>query len=218
MSVKNFGTRARLTVCAAVGVLVLVPVAPAAADDQSATISQTCNSGGSSASAGDSSASTSTSCEGNQRRIIQQSSAGGTVSRTVTQTQNFSEPRVRHVRERRVHVSRPAERTVSSSDVDCSDFSSQAEAQAELDRDTSDPNNLDDDGDGKACEDFFASHVHSVPTGGVETGGGGTLHPQLVRANDAPSLATNVAKIAGPPLALLLVGVGLLGLRRTRQS
>jgi micrococcal nuclease len=35
---------------------------------------------------------------------------------------------------------------------DCSDFRSQAEAQAELERDPNDPNNLDGDGDGKACE------------------------------------------------------------------
>ncbi len=40
------------------------------------------------------------------------------------------------------------------SDLDCSDFSTQAEAQAEYDRDTSDPNRLDADDDGEACETF----------------------------------------------------------------
>jgi hypothetical protein len=39
-------------------------------------------------------------------------------------------------------------------DHNCADFSSQAEAQAELDSDPSDPNNLDADNDGQACEDF----------------------------------------------------------------
>jgi hypothetical protein len=39
-------------------------------------------------------------------------------------------------------------------DLNCADFSSQAEAQAELEKDTSDPNNLDADDDGQACEDF----------------------------------------------------------------
>jgi hypothetical protein len=37
---------------------------------------------------------------------------------------------------------------------DCADFSSQEEAQAELDRDPSDPSNLDADNDGIACEDY----------------------------------------------------------------
>jgi hypothetical protein len=37
---------------------------------------------------------------------------------------------------------------------DCADFSSQADAQAELDRDSSDPSNLDADDDGEACEEF----------------------------------------------------------------
>jgi micrococcal nuclease len=38
--------------------------------------------------------------------------------------------------------------------MDCGDFSSQAEAQAMLDADPSDPYNLDSDGDGVACEDI----------------------------------------------------------------
>jgi hypothetical protein len=37
---------------------------------------------------------------------------------------------------------------------DCADFDSQQEAQAELDRDPSDPSNLDADDDGEACEVF----------------------------------------------------------------
>lgn len=42
----------------------------------------------------------------------------------------------------------------SSADLDCSDFASQAEAQAEFDSDTTDPNGLDADGDGEACEEL----------------------------------------------------------------
>jgi hypothetical protein len=37
---------------------------------------------------------------------------------------------------------------------DCEDYNSQAEAQAELDADPSDPNVLDEDNDGEACETF----------------------------------------------------------------
>jgi len=39
-------------------------------------------------------------------------------------------------------------------DLDCADFDSQAEAQAELESDPSDPNGLDADDDGEACETF----------------------------------------------------------------
>jgi micrococcal nuclease len=41
-----------------------------------------------------------------------------------------------------------------TTDKNCEDFSSQAAAQAELERDPTDPNNLDGDSDGQACEDF----------------------------------------------------------------
>src|SRR5829696_3948008 len=37
---------------------------------------------------------------------------------------------------------------------DCDNYGSQADAQAALERDPSDPNNLDADGNGKACEIF----------------------------------------------------------------
>ena len=43
----------------------------------------------------------------------------------------------------------------------CSSFATQEEAQAELNRDPSDPNNLDGDNDGIACED--------LPSGGTPT-------------------------------------------------
>ncbi len=39
-------------------------------------------------------------------------------------------------------------------DLDCASFSSQEEAQAELEADLSDPNGLDADVDAQACEDF----------------------------------------------------------------
>jgi hypothetical protein len=42
----------------------------------------------------------------------------------------------------------------STDQYDCASFGSQESAQAELDRDPSDPNNLDPDGDGQACENY----------------------------------------------------------------
>jgi hypothetical protein len=64
--------------------------------------------------------------------------------------------------------------TSSGDDKDCADFASQADAQAALDADLSDPDNLDADTDGIACEQHFGApgqQVEVYPTGGVDTGG-----------------------------------------------
>jgi hypothetical protein len=47
-----------------------------------------------------------------------------------------------------------AQGTDSSGDLDCADFATQAEAQAEFDADPSDPNGLDADNDEIACEEL----------------------------------------------------------------
>ncbi|MDT0350208.1 hypothetical protein [Pseudonocardia charpentierae] len=63
----------------------------------------------------------------------------------------------------------------SGDDRDCGDFASQADAQAALDADLSDPDHLDADVDGIACEDHFGNAGQQVqvhPSGGVDTGGG----------------------------------------------
>lgn len=53
---------------------------------------------------------------------------------------------------------------VSSTDRDCDDFSSQAEAQAALDADPSDPERLDADDDGEACESStYGDEVETEP-------------------------------------------------------
>ena len=84
-------------------------------------------------------------------------------------------------------VTEPPADNEAPGDVDCNDFASQADAQAVLDADPSDPNVLDVDGDGLACETGVnddpapvdnglnpGALVPSVvtPVGGVETGGG----------------------------------------------
>jgi hypothetical protein len=63
----------------------------------------------------------------------------------------------------------------SGDDRDCADFASQADAQAALEADLSDPDHLDADVDGIACEDRFGNAGQQVqvhPSGGVDTGGG----------------------------------------------
>lgn len=48
--------------------------------------------------------------------------------------------------------------------LDCDDYNSQADAQAALDADPSDPNVLDEDNDGQACETFSYSTASPEPT------------------------------------------------------
>jgi hypothetical protein len=63
----------------------------------------------------------------------------------------------------------------SSADLDCPDFTSQEQAQGVYDSNPSDPNRLDADNDGIACDTAGGSSVSSsAPQDGVETGAGGT--------------------------------------------
>jgi hypothetical protein len=48
----------------------------------------------------------------------------------------------------------PSQDQYRDDDLNCDDFDSQVAAQANLDSDPDDPNNLDADDDGEACEDF----------------------------------------------------------------
>ena len=110
-------------------------------------------------------------------------------------------------------------------DLDCDDFATQAQAQAELDADRSDPNNLDADDDGIACE-----------TAGLPPGGGGGADddgtspvpdepddaqygPDDVQYETTPLPETGgpVSAVGLVPLAFLVVG-GLLALRIVRRS
>ena len=75
----------------------------------------------------------------------------------------------------------------SSSGLNCSDFSSQQDAQATYVEQDGDPDNLDDDNDGSACDDYsyddefveddveFAdASVDEYPREGIASGGGST--------------------------------------------
>jgi hypothetical protein len=65
-------------------------------------------------------------------------------------------------------------------DLNCDDFASRAQAQAELDEHPSDPNGLDADHDGQACEEFQyggsggVGQVATPPVGSVAAGDGST--------------------------------------------
>jgi MYXO-CTERM domain-containing protein len=110
-------------------------------------------------------------------------------------------------------------------DRDCADFASQAEAQDALDGSVGDPERLDANDDGVACESFFREaaatsaaptttaaprtsapeaedddeeegQVEVLPQGGVDTGDGST---------DQPAPATALIALAG--MGLLAAGV-----------
>ncbi len=65
---------------------------------------------------------------------------------------------------------------IAQQDLDCRDFDTQEEAQEVFDQDTSDPNRLDADNDGFACED--------LPSAGTEGGDVGEVNGQDEDAGD----------------------------------
>lgn len=98
----------------------------------------------------------------------------------------------------------------TQADRDCPDFSSQAEAQAVLDADPSDPERLDADHNGVACEALSASgnsdqQVDVHPVGGVATGS----------TEPTPSSGS---VLTGLIVAALISGAALFGLRRVRRG
>lgn len=99
-----------------------------------------------------------------------------------------------------------------SGELNCTDFSTQPEAQAHLEAHPGDPDALDRDSDGMACEGLPGAPVDAVgseqgdgedriamPSGGVATGAGGTADA------DGPTgliVAGGVALAAGGGLVL----------------
>jgi len=57
----------------------------------------------------------------------------------------------------------PAAPAQEGGDLDCADFEFQEDAQAVLDQDPSDPNGLDGDGDGVACEELPSRGTSAEP-------------------------------------------------------
>ena len=76
-------------------------------------------------------------------------------------------------------------------DLNCEDFATQEEAQAEFDADTSDPNGLDGDNDGQACEDSLPSE-NGGTTGGENDGttGGDTMEDTMMDDDEDPPTVT----------------------------
>jgi hypothetical protein len=113
--------------------------------------------------------------------------------------------------------------------LNCADFPSQAAAQREYERDRSDPNNLDADNDGQACEDFdysssatggsgAADHQYRDSGAGTRGAGGTRGAADHQYGNDDVMKGTipdrRLSNTGGSPLILpagaLLLGAGLL--------
>lgn len=126
----------------------------------------------------------------------------------------------------------------TTADLDCIDFATQAEAQATYDADPSDPNGLDADSDGIACEtttdtantiEFEDGTVigngndtpSSDPTGDTSSGVSGDQYVADDVADDNVAALPDTGGPALLPVAALLLGLGGLSLavlRRTRRQ
>ena len=87
-------------------------------------------------------------------------------------------------------------------DLECGDFATQADAQVVLDGNPTDPNGLDADHDGQACEDFAyatSGQVATPPAGGVATGDGSTADSD---AGALPFIAGGIGLAAAGAAAL----------------
>ena len=108
--------------------------------------------------------------------------------------------------------------TATAADLDCADFPSQAAAQAALAADRTDPNGLDQDRDGTACENVsyaaatvgtptavpapVPAQVTTRPVGGVAAGDG-----SLASGEPATGPGSLAADDDGGPLPYLLGGL-----------
>lgn len=105
---------------------------------------------------------------------------------------------------------------VSAQNLNCDDFATQADAQANLVENPSDPNGLDRDQDGSACDDFDypggggTTSVDTDDTSASDAGASDTTLPDTGVGTGTPS--------GGLGLTLSLVGLaflsGVLALRR----
>ncbi|MCU1606446.1 MAG: uncharacterized protein JWP46_2911 [Modestobacter sp.] len=111
----------------------------------------------------------------------------------------------------------PLAGTALAADVDCADFASQAQAQAVLVGDPGDPNGLDANRNGVACENYpYAAtspgpgtQVAAVPAGGVAAGDG------TAAAGSSPEGSALPYVLGG--LAFAAAGGSLVAARRTAR-
>lgn len=109
-------------------------------------------------------------------------------------------------------VSSPAAFGQSSetNDLDCIQFATQAEAQANLNANPTDPNGLDVDNDGVACETItFSQNLVEYEDGSVIGGGNDTPASDGTPGNEP---GATLPDTGGPALLLPFAGLALAGL------
>jgi hypothetical protein len=101
----------------------------------------------------------------------------------------------------------------AQADLDCADFTNQEEAQAVFDQDPSDPNNLDADNDGIACESLTrpprpeGTTPEPAPPANHQYGTGGKESKVIVETIPKQKVLVDTG---GVPVFGLLVSAGLL--------
>src|SRR5918998_708918 len=95
----------------------------------------------------------------------------------------------------------PGESALAQADqYDCASFGSQASAQVELDRDPSDPNDLDADGNGRACDDYEYGTSGSVAASSVAPSSPPPVStPPSSASPGRPSSSTASGSASAPP-------------------
>src|SRR5919107_1111581 len=93
-----------------------------------------------------------------------------------------------------VYPGKPAK--AQADQYDCASFGSQQSAQVELDRDPSDPNNLDSDGNGIACDDYPYGGSGSVA---ASTPAPSSAPPDEPSASASPSSNSSASPKPKPP-------------------
>jgi hypothetical protein len=101
---------------------------------------------------------------------------------------------LRSAYEQIIYTSKPA--VAQADQYDCASFGSQASAQVELDSDPSDPNNLDSDGNGIACDNY---PYGTSGSGAASTPAPSILPPDTPSASASPSTNSSESPRPEPP-------------------
>ncbi|PZA18943.1 hypothetical protein, partial [Modestobacter versicolor] len=103
-------------------------------------------------------------------------------------------------------VSVPLAGTAAAADLDCADFPNQAAAQVVLDADPTDPNDLDGNDNGQACEAQAYGSVAAAPVPATPAGQVAARPAGAVAAGDGSS-AGPVLEHDGSPLRYVVGGL-----------
>ncbi|WP_222270823.1 hypothetical protein [Modestobacter marinus] len=116
-------------------------------------------------------------------------------------------------------LSVPLAGTAGAADLDCEDFATQAQAQAVLVADPDDPNRLDADDDGRACDDHvYGVGISATTSPSPTTGQVATRPVGAVAAGDgstAPDEGSVLSYVLG---GLAFAGAGAAAVAARRSS